>query len=46
MRKTVLNYNGLWNLLVDHNINKTQLRGMAQISANAVAKMSRFHWKH
>lgn len=34
-------YNRLWKLMVDKNINKTQLKEMANISTNAVAKMSK-----
>ena len=37
----ILNYNKLWKLMIDKNINKTQLHEKAQISTNAVAKMSR-----
>lgn len=37
----ILSYNKLWKLMVDKNINKTQLHEKAQISTNAVAKMSR-----
>ncbi len=39
--KVILSYNKLWKLMVDKNINKTQLHEKAQISTNAVAKMSR-----
>ena len=34
-------YNRLWKLMVDKNINKTQLKDIAHISTNAVAKMSK-----
>lgn len=37
----MLNYNKLWKLMIDKNINKTQLHEKARISTNAVAKMSR-----
>ena len=37
----ILNYNKLWKLMIDKNINKTQLHEKARISTNAVAKMSR-----
>lgn len=37
----LLNYNKLWKLMIDKNMNKTQLHEKAQISTNAVAKMSR-----
>lgn len=36
-----VNYNKLWKRLIDENINKTQLREMAKISTNAVAKLGR-----
>lgn len=34
-------YNKLWKLLIDHNMNRTQLRCAAHISTNAVAKLGR-----
>lgn len=37
----IISYNKLWKLMVDKNLNKTQLHEKAQISTNAVAKMSR-----
>lgn len=37
----ILSYSKLWKLMIEKNINKTQLHEMAQISTNAVAKMSR-----
>ena len=37
----ILSYNKLWKLMVDKNLNKTQLHEKARISTNAVAKMSR-----
>lgn len=40
-RNVILSYNKLWKLMVDKNLNKTQLHEQAQISTNAVAKMSR-----
>lgn len=36
-----LNYNKLWKLLIDKNINKTQLCEMAGISTNAMAKLGK-----
>ena len=36
-----VNYNKLWKRLIDENINKTQLREMANISTNAVAKLGK-----
>ena len=36
-----LSYNGLWKLLIDKNMNKSQLRDAAGISTNAVAKLGR-----
>ena len=35
------NYNKLWKLLIDRNINKTQLCEMTGISTNAMAKMGK-----
>lgn len=40
-RNVILSYNKLWKLMIDKNMNKTQLHEKAQISTNAVAKMSR-----
>ncbi len=37
----ILSYSKLWKLMLDKNINKTQLHEMAKISTNAVAKMSK-----
>lgn len=34
-----MNYNKLWKLLIDRNLMKKDLREMAGISTNAVAKM-------
>lgn len=39
--ESLICYNRLWKLMVDKNINKTQLKDIAHISTNAVAKMSR-----
>lgn len=42
-------YSKLWKLLIDKKINKTQLKELAHISTNAVAKKERtnlFLWKH
>ena len=36
-----LSYNKLWKLLIDKNINKTQLCKMAKISTNAMAKLGK-----
>lgn len=36
-----VSYNKLWKLLIDKNMNKTQLRVAASISTNAVAKLGR-----
>jgi len=36
-----VNYNKLWKLLIDRNMNKSQLRLAAHISTNAVAKLGR-----
>ena len=34
-------YNRLWKLMIDHNMNKTQLRQRAGLSSNVIAKMSK-----
>lgn len=36
-----VDYSNLWKLLVDKHMNKTQLREVAQISTNAIAKLGR-----
>lgn len=36
-----VSYNNLWKLLIDKNINKTQLHETAKVSTNAVAKLGR-----
>ena len=36
-----VSYNKLWHLMLDKNINKTDLRRMAGISSNVVAKLGR-----
>lgn len=36
-----VNYNRLWKILIDKQMNKTQLRTEAKISSNAIAKMGR-----
>lgn len=36
-----VNYNKLWKLLIDRNMNRTQLGTAAHISTNAVAKLGR-----
>ena len=36
-----ISYSRLWKLLIDKNMNKSQLRCSAGISTNAVAKMGR-----
>ncbi len=36
-----ISYNKLWKLLIDRNMNKTELRAQAKISTNAIAKMGR-----
>lgn len=37
----LVSYDNLWKLLIDKNMNKTQLKDAAQISTNAVAKLSK-----
>ena len=36
-----ISYNRLWKLMIDHNMNKTQLRQRAGLSSNVIAKMSK-----
>ena len=36
-----VSYNKLWKLLIDKNINKTQLHHTAKVSTNAVAKLGK-----
>lgn len=36
-----VNYNKLWKLLIDKDMNKTQLKDAAKISSNAIAKMGK-----
>jgi DNA (cytosine-5)-methyltransferase 1 len=36
-----ISYNKLWKLMIDHNMNKTQLRKEAGLSTNVVAKLSK-----
>lgn len=37
----LVNYNKLWKLLIDHNMNKTQFRMAAGLSTNVIAKLSK-----
>ena len=37
----ILDYNKLWKLMIDKNINRTELCKQAKISTNAMAKMGR-----
>ena len=37
----VISYNKLWKLLIDKKINKTELRKMAGISTNVIAKLGK-----
>ena len=36
-----VSYNRLWKLLIDKNIKKTELRSIAGISTNVIAKMGK-----
>lgn len=36
-----ISYDKLWKLLIDKKINKTQLKEMANITSNCMAKMGR-----
>ncbi len=40
-KEILLSYSKLWKLMIEKEINKTQLHDMANISTNAVAKMSK-----
>lgn len=37
----VYSYNGLWKMLIDHNMTKTEMRKQARISTNILAKMGK-----
>ena len=37
----IFDYNKLWKLMIDKNINKTELCKKSKISTNAMAKMGR-----
>lgn len=36
-----VNYNKLWKLLIDRGLNKTQLKDLAHVSTNAIAKLGK-----
>ena len=36
-----IDYSQLWKLLIDRKLNKTQLKDLAHISTNAIAKLGR-----
>lgn len=36
-----VSYNKLWKLMIDQDLNKTQLKDKAQFSTNAVAKLGK-----
>ncbi|MED3654701.1 helix-turn-helix transcriptional regulator [Heyndrickxia sporothermodurans] len=36
-----VSYNKLWKLLIDKNMNKTQLKNAACVSSNVIAKMGK-----
>ena len=36
-----VSYNKLWKLMIDRNMNKTQLRKEAGLSTNVIAKLSK-----
>ena len=37
----IITYNKLWKLLIDQNMNKTQLKNAANVSSNVIAKLGR-----
>jgi DNA-binding Xre family transcriptional regulator len=39
--KLAISYKKLWKLMIDHNMNKTQLRKEAGLSTNVLAKLSK-----
>ena len=39
--EVLISYARLWKTLIDKNLNKTQLKEMAKISTNAVAKLGK-----
>ena len=39
--KKMVSYNKLWKRMIDCGLNKTQLREMAGVSTNAIAKMGK-----
>ena len=41
MNAMAMNYNKLWNLLIDRNLIKKDLREMAGLSTNVIAKMGK-----
>lgn len=40
-KKALFSYAKLWKLMIDKGINKTELKNMAGISTNAVAKLGK-----
>lgn len=36
-----INYNKLWKLMIDQNMNKTQLKNLAHLSTNVIAKLGK-----
>ena len=36
-----ISYNGLWKLLIDNNMNKTDLMNQVKLSSGTIAKMSK-----
>ena len=36
-----ISYNGLWKLLIDNNMNKTDLMNEVKLSSGTIAKMSK-----
>ena len=36
-----ISYNGLWKLLIDNNMNKTDLMNKVKLSSSSIAKMSK-----
>lgn len=36
-----ISYNGLWKIMIDHNMNKSALRELTGIGTNTLAKLSK-----
>ena len=41
LKYMAISYNGLWKLLIDNNMNKTDLMNKVKLSSGTIAKMSK-----